>query len=78
MFLNVYVPTGGSQDKPILFWIYGGGYKFGANSLPLYNGTNFAANQDVIVVTTNYRTNGECDTESCMESANTMSSVRIP
>lgn len=30
---------------------------FGSGGLPAYDGTSFAANQDVIVVTHNYRTN---------------------
>lgn len=32
----------------------------GANSLVEYDGSILAANQDVIVVSLNYRTNGEC------------------
>ena len=57
LYLNIYAPTGGPENKPVFFWIYGGGLLFGANSLPLYDGTDFAANQDIIVVTINYRTN---------------------
>ncbi|KAG5989534.1 hypothetical protein E4U43_004482 [Claviceps pusilla] len=62
--LNVFVPVSQDQDqdqdqeaKPVLFWLYGGAFNFGTASLPTYDGTNFAANQDVIVVTSNYRTN---------------------
>ncbi|KAG6004820.1 hypothetical protein E4U21_000776 [Claviceps maximensis] len=58
--LNVFVPVSkkDNQDgKPVLFWLFGGGFNFGTGSLPTYDGTNFAANQDVIVVTPNYRTN---------------------
>lgn len=59
----------GNQDTekkplPVLFWVYGGGGTTGcsAQSLPaLYNGTNLLANnhydEDVIVVTINYRVN---------------------
>ena len=59
LYLNVYAPSYGGKDKPVLFWIYGGAFRFGASSLPLYDGTSFAANQDIIVVAANYRTNRE-------------------
>jgi carboxylesterase type B len=40
-----------------LVWIYGGGLSFGTASLPAYDGTSIAANQRIILVTFNYRTN---------------------
>lgn len=40
-----------------MFWIYGGDLQFGYAGLPTYDGSSFAANQDVVVVTTAYRTN---------------------
>ncbi|KAJ9657317.1 hypothetical protein H2201_008221 [Coniosporium apollinis] len=59
LYLNVYAPS--SKPPPggraVLFWIYGGNLVFGSGGLPAYDGTSFAANQDVIVVTPNYRTN---------------------
>ncbi|KAG5960416.1 hypothetical protein E4U58_004661 [Claviceps cyperi] len=56
--LNVFVPTSqGSSPKPVMFWLFGGAFSFGTGYLPVYDGTSFAANQDVIVVTSNYRTN---------------------
>lgn len=59
LYLNVYAPSGGADDKPVMFWIYGGSNLGGAASLPLYDGTSFAANQDIVVVVINYRVNGE-------------------
>ena len=41
-----------------MFWIYGGSLQFGNAGQPSYDGSAFAAYEDVIVVTTNYRTNG--------------------
>ncbi|KAG6266966.1 hypothetical protein E4U47_005504 [Claviceps purpurea] len=56
--LNVFVPASkSSSPKPVMFWLFGGAFSFGTGSLPAYDGTSFAANQDVIVVTSNYRTN---------------------
>lgn len=57
--LNVFTPSTASSTnlKPVMFWIYGGALAFGASSLRMYDGSYFAANQDVIIVTINYRTN---------------------
>jgi carboxylesterase type B len=57
LYMNVYAPAGG-KGKAVMFWIYGGGLQFGSNSVTQYDGTGFAANQDVIIVAPNYRTNG--------------------
>ncbi|KIJ56381.1 hypothetical protein M422DRAFT_239602 [Sphaerobolus stellatus SS14] len=57
LFLNVWAPANTTTLKPVLFWIYGGGLAFGTGSLPAYDGTSFAENQDIVVVTFNYRTN---------------------
>ncbi len=58
LYLNVYAPEGGVNNKSVLFWIHGGSGIQGAASLPLYEGTSFAARQDVVVVAINYRLNG--------------------
>jgi cholinesterase len=56
--LNVYTPaTASAGSKPVIFWIHGGGWSNGANSLPIYDGSSFAANQDIVLVSINYRTN---------------------
>ncbi|KAJ7509590.1 Carboxylesterase [Mycena galericulata] len=58
LFLNVWAPSTNTQvKKPVVFWIYGGSLLFGTASLPGYDGTSLAANQDIVVVTINYRTN---------------------
>lgn len=58
LYLNVYTPASGG-NKSVLFWIFGGSGIFGSAALPLYDGTSFAANQDIIVVAPNYRVNRE-------------------
>ena len=58
LYLNVYVPETASTSKAVMFWIHGGQIAFGTASLPIYDGSGISANQDVIVVTINYRTNG--------------------
>ncbi|KAJ6579815.1 Carboxylesterase family-domain-containing protein [Mycena sp. CBHHK59/15] len=60
LFSNVWTAAVNSTDsekKPVFFWIYGGSFIFGTGSLPLYDGFSLASNQDVVVVTINYRTN---------------------
>ena len=48
---------------PLIFvsrvWFYGGGFLAGGTSWVIYDGANLAAFQDVVVVSLNYRTNGE-------------------
>ncbi|KAJ7839921.1 Alpha/Beta hydrolase protein [Mycena leptocephala] len=58
LFLNVWAPsTNTKHKKPVLFWIYGGDFIAGTASYPIYDGSSLAANQDIVVVTSNYRTN---------------------
>ncbi|KAI9931127.1 hypothetical protein MW887_010784 [Aspergillus wentii] len=56
--LNVFTPASASAgSKAVLVWLYGGAFLNGASAVPMYDGSSFAANQDVVVVTVNYRTN---------------------
>jgi carboxylesterase type B len=57
LYLNVYAPATGA-GKPVMFWIYGGGLEFGTAGQYIYDGSSLASNQDVVVVSANYRTNG--------------------
>ncbi|KAH8820239.1 liver carboxylesterase 1 precursor [Xylogone sp. PMI_703] len=59
LYLNIYSPSAASPTnrKAVLFWIYGGNLQFGAGSVAWYDGTSFAVNQDIVLVTFNYRTN---------------------
>ncbi|KAF2270156.1 alpha/beta-hydrolase, partial [Lojkania enalia] len=61
LYINVFAPkkawTPMSPPYPVLYWMYGGGWKFGHAGHPWYDGSHFAALEDVIVVSVNYRTN---------------------
>ena len=61
LYLNVYAPStpAPADGRAVLFWIYGGSLQFGNAGQTAYDGSFFAAYEDVIVVTTNYRTNGK-------------------
>ncbi|UAJ81609.1 carboxylesterase/lipase family protein [Leifsonia sp. ZF2019] len=55
LYLNVWRPDGGSDAKPVMVWIHGGAYTYGASSQPLFDATRLAVTGDVVVVTINYR-----------------------
>ncbi|KAJ5196716.1 Alpha/Beta hydrolase protein [Penicillium cf. viridicatum] len=59
LYLNVFAPTGTAVDsgKPVMLWIHGGSLQLGSASVPEYDGSVLTVQQDIIVVTTNYRTN---------------------
>ncbi len=52
--VNVFSPDPGAARLPVMVWIYGGAYRFGASSLTGYDGTALAR-QNVVVVTFNHR-----------------------
>ena len=57
--INVWRPsTSAAQSEEslsVLVWIYGGGFQAGSAAVRWYNGAAMAANQNVIVVSLNYR-----------------------
>jgi carboxylesterase type B len=61
LYLNVYAPATPSigRGRAVMFWLYGGSLQFGHAGQVAYDGSSFASYQDVIIVTTNYRTNGK-------------------
>jgi para-nitrobenzyl esterase len=55
LYLNVWTPAHRSAEKlPVMVWVHGGGYTFGADSQPLYEGTNLSK-RGIVVVGMNYR-----------------------
>ncbi|KAL8212962.1 UNVERIFIED_CONTAM: hypothetical protein K2H54_059841 [Gekko kuhli] len=56
LFLNIWVPHPRPPTPvPVFVWIYGGGYITGTSSLEMYNGASLAAEENLIVVSLNYR-----------------------
>lgn len=53
--LNVWTPGCDDRARPVMVWIHGGGFVNGSGTTAWYDGTRFAANHDVVVVTLNYR-----------------------
>lgn len=57
LYVNVWRPTGkGSREhKAVMVWIYGGSFLSGSSALDLYDGKFLAADNDVVVVSMQYR-----------------------
>jgi para-nitrobenzyl esterase len=54
--LNVWRPAHPSDEpRPVLVWIYGGAFVIGGSALATYDGARLCAEQDVVVVSVNYR-----------------------
>ncbi|MES2169495.1 MAG: carboxylesterase family protein [Actinomycetota bacterium] len=54
--LNIWAPLDtGSEPAPVLFWIYGGGFLCGSGTGPWVDGSRYARDHGVIVVSVNYR-----------------------
>ncbi|MBR4382788.1 MAG: carboxylesterase/lipase family protein, partial [Selenomonadaceae bacterium] len=54
--LNIW-RCGEKKNLPVMVFIHGGSFVGGGSTEPLYHGSNFAAAQDVVIVTINYRLN---------------------
>lgn len=59
LYLNIWAPKDfinhqTNNGYPVMVWIHGGGLVNGGTSLPLYDGSNLAR-QNIVVVTINYR-----------------------
>jgi para-nitrobenzyl esterase len=52
--LNVWAPAS-ATPLPVLVWFHGGSFVIGASSQPVYDGTRLATEQQVVVVSVNYR-----------------------
>lgn len=57
--VNVWTPDLGGARRPVLVWIYGGGYQEGRADDPMYDGTRLAAENGAVIVTMNYRLGAE-------------------
>lgn len=55
--LNIWRRVDAQGPLPVMVYLHGGAYLEGGSSDPLYDGTNFASEHDVVFVTINYRVN---------------------
>ena len=55
LYLNIWTAAEEAGEKrPVMVWIYGGGFNSGGNSVPLYDGEDLAK-EGIVVVNLNYR-----------------------
>ncbi|NBO58920.1 MAG: carboxylesterase/lipase family protein [Chitinophagia bacterium] len=55
LYLNVWTSNQeNKKKKPVLVWIYGGGFSSGGSACPIYDGEAFAR-EDIVFVSINYR-----------------------
>ncbi|KAL3310967.1 hypothetical protein Ciccas_010458 [Cichlidogyrus casuarinus] len=56
LYLNIWTSSAtANTDKPVLVWIYGGSYSQGTITLEVYDGSVLSAQEDVVVVSMQYR-----------------------
>jgi para-nitrobenzyl esterase len=55
--LNLWTPDLDAGKRPVMVWLHGGGYSAASAGWSCYDGTNLAANHDVVVVGVNHRLN---------------------
>jgi para-nitrobenzyl esterase len=53
--LTLWTPEADSAKRPVLVWIHGGAFSSGAGSLAWYSGEEFVTQDDIVVVSINYR-----------------------
>ncbi len=53
--LHVATPSPDATKRPVLVWVHGGGFVFGAGGSPIYRASRLARAHDVVVVALNYR-----------------------
>lgn len=53
--LNVWTPACDHGYRPVMVWIHGGAFLTGGGAVSWYDGTSFASEGNVVVVTINYR-----------------------
>jgi para-nitrobenzyl esterase len=55
--VNVFTPGLDNKARPVMVWMHGGGFSAGSGNYLLYDGTNLAKKEDVVVVSVNHRLN---------------------
>ena len=57
--INIFAPAEPGPPRAVLVMIVGGAFLIGGSGSPIYEASPFAAYEDVVAVSFNYRINGE-------------------
>ena len=57
LVMNVFTPSADRRKRPVMVWIHGGAFTYGAGGNSVYDGTNLARHHDVVAVSLNHRLN---------------------
>ena len=55
--INIFTPALDNAARPVMVWMHCGGFTRGAGNYLLYDGTNLAKKEDVVVISVNHRLN---------------------
>jgi para-nitrobenzyl esterase len=55
--LNIWTPACDDARRPVMVWLHGGAYVNGSGATASWGGHSFAASEDTVLVTINYRLN---------------------
>ncbi|MBI1407944.1 MAG: carboxylesterase family protein [Caulobacter sp.] len=57
LYLNVWTREPGDRKRPVMVWLHGGGFAYGSDAWPMYDGSKLVSLGDVVVVGINHRLN---------------------
>ena len=55
--MNIFTPAVDNRARPVMVWMHGGGFSGGSGNYLLYDGTNLAKKENVVLVAVNHRLN---------------------
>lgn len=55
--VNIFTPALDNKPRPVMVWMHGGNFTAGSGNYLLYDGSNLAKKEDVVVVSVNHRLN---------------------
>ena len=57
LVMNIWTPEPGTQRRPVMVWLHGGGFASGSGSYAIYEGRELARKHGVVAISVNHRLN---------------------